>query len=80
MITHGTFKGYTSGCRCPACTEANRLHSANYANRRYPKRRTTIEDEVNADLLSNPIDQDGFWAQVDNYAKVRQLADEAARS
>ena len=47
--------------------------------RRYPKRRTQLDDEVNADLLATPIDGDGFWGRVDNYRKVRELAQEAAR-
>ncbi len=30
---HGTYRGYTSGCRCADCTEASRLHHADYKQR-----------------------------------------------
>ena len=48
---------------------------------RYPKRRTELEAEVNADLLGRraPLDRDSFWARVHNQTAVRDLEREVSR-
>jgi len=35
VVKHGTRSGYTAGCRCEACTLANRLYQREYMRRYY---------------------------------------------
>ena len=50
QITHGTCYGYTRGCRCRACTDANNAHS--WAKRKVERWDSRIVDAIGGTLGS----------------------------
>lgn len=76
---HGTVPRYNQGCKCRLCKTANTERAREYRRKRgsYADVRGPLETAANADLLSQPIDHDGFWERVRAESAKRDLARKA---